>query len=337
MSNYRMPAEWEPHERTILSWPVAEAMVWPENYQELCAGYAAVVKAILPFEPVSVIVNAYTEMDARSHCGEEADYIVIPHNDAWARDNGPTFVRDTDEQLLGVSWKFNAWGEKYSPYDLDDQVAPIFLEKMGVSCVQSDIVLEGGSIHVDGEGTLLTTEECLLNPNRNPHLSRDEITVEVMQKLGVESVIWLPHGLFGDETDGHIDNIACFATPGVVLLQTCTDESDPNYGITQEALSVLNTTKDAKGRALQVIAIPQPPMRFYKEERLTLSYLNFYIVNGAIILPVFGGDAAEADKQAIATLAGIFPDRKIVPVDGMPLIKEGGNVHCITQQMPRRA
>jgi agmatine deiminase len=234
-----------------------------------------------------------------------------------------------------VNWKFNAWGEKYTPYELDDHVAPLILEQLNVPRFDAPLVLEGGSIHVDGEGTLLTTEECLLNLNRNPHLTRKEIEEEVKKYLNVSQIIWLKRGLDGDETDGHIDNIACFAAPGKIMIQVCDDPQDPNYEITVESLEILSKATDAKGRRIEVIKIPQAPYREHNGHRLTLSYLNFYIVNGGIILPVFGEDAVETDKEAERILQEAFPNHKVVPVDGMPLIKEGGNIHCITQQMPK--
>lgn len=330
-----MPAEWELHERTFMEWPVKESMVWPENYHEVCEGYANVAKAIGECEPITMIVNEDTKEEACSLCGTSVELIVIPHNDAWCRDNGPTFVWNNKKEVAGINWKFNAWGEKYKPYHLDDEVASRVLEYYKVPIKNSSIVLEGGSIHVDGEGTLLTTEECLLKPNRNPHLSREEIENEVKDLLQVSQIIWLKRGLFGDETDGHIDNIACFAKPGVVFLQTCYDKEDPNYDITMENLEILRNATDAKGRKLEIIEIPQPPIRFYNEERLTLSYLNFYFVNNGIILPVFGGDAIKTDQKAEEILQQVYPERRIIKVDGMSLIKEGGNVHCITQQMPK--
>ncbi|MCX7714931.1 MAG: agmatine deiminase family protein [Clostridia bacterium] len=335
-NNYYMPAEWEEHERTFISWPVKESMVWPENYDEFCMGYADVIRAISEFEPVTVITNENTKDAAKALCKDAAEILSIAHNDAWVRDNGPTFVRGKGKLLAGINWIFNAWGEKYKPYDLDNALAGKLLEFFQIPAVKADIVLEGGSIHSDGEGTILTTQQCLLNSNRNPSLSKDEIELSLKKYLGAEKIIWLPHGLFGDETDGHIDNVACFAKPGTVLFQACYDPDDPNYEVTKKNLDVLKNTKDAKGRDLNLIEIPQPPARFYNEERLTLSYLNFYFANGAIILPIFGEDASETDKIAIQILQKYFPERKVVTVDGMKLIKEGGNVHCITQQMPIR-
>lgn len=329
-----MPAEWEKHQRTFLEWPVRDSLIRPENYEEVCEGYAQVARAVSAFEPVTVIVNPDTEQEARKLCGPAVELLKIPHDDAWARDNGPTFVRDGTGALRGISWRFNAWGEKYKPFDLDDAAAGRILEHYGIPCMEVPMVLEGGSIHVDGEGTLLTTEQCLLNPNRNPGLTRAQIEDRLKQSLNVSRILWLKNGLFGDETDGHVDNVACFVRPGVILMQVCHDPKDPNYEITQKNREVLEQETDAQGRKLTVVEIPQPPARYYRGDRLTLSYLNFYFVNGGIILPVFGGDAAQTDRAASDTLKELFPDRKIVGVDGMPLIKEGGNVHCITQQMP---
>lgn len=332
--SYYMPAEWEEHERTLIEWPIKESLVWPDNYKEVCQGYADVARAISEFEKVTMLVNENCVDAAKKLCGEKVELLIIPHNDGWCRDNGPTFLWNKAKQLSAVNWKFNAWGERFLPYDLDNEVAPKVLSHFNIPYRNADIVLEGGSIHVDGEGTLLTTEECLLNKNRNPHLTREEIEEEVKQYTGVSKIIWLKKGLFGDETDGHVDNVACFAKPGVILIQTSSDPKDENYERSRENLEILNRITDACDRKLEIIQIPQPPARFYEDIRLTLSYLNFYMVNQGIILPVFGGDAKETDQRAKDILQMVFPKRRIVTVDGMPLIKEGGNIHCITQQMP---
>ena len=334
IKEFAMPAEWQRHERTLIEWPVQASMVWPDNYNEVCAGYAEVAKAIAAFEKVTVIVDDHTAGDARKLCGDRIEYLTIPHNDAWCRDNGPTFLLDQDKKLAGMNWQFNAWGGKYPHYELDNQVAPAVLKHFNVPCFDSPLILEGGSIHVDGEGTLLTTRECLLNPNRNAGLSQTDIEAELKRSLKVNKIIWLNKGLYGDETDGHVDNAACFGAPGVVIIQTCRDPSDPNFDSTMENLDILKSAVDAAGRTLKIIEIPQPPARYYRDERLTLSYLNFYFVNGGIILPVFGGDAEKTDKKAADILQALYPKYRIVPVAGMALIKEGGNVHCITQQMP---
>lgn len=329
-----MPAEWAKHERTIMEWPEQESMVWPDNYSEVSRGYAAVVNAILKYEPVTLIVSEATLADAKALCHPEVEFLTIDHEDAWFRDNGPTFVFDQDKKLHGINWEFNAWGERFTPFDLDNAVATKLLNQYKIDIINANLILEGGSIHVDGEGTLLTTKECLLNPNRNPHMNQEQIEAKVKELLGVETIIWLNQGLYGDETDGHVDNVACFVKPGVVAIQTCSDQNDPNYAIAQENLAILRQAQDSKGRHLEIVEIEQPPARHYRDVRLTLSYLNYYLVNDGLILPVFGDDAKATDENAIKILKQLYPERTITTVNGMELIKEGGNVHCITQQMP---
>jgi len=310
-------------------------MCYPEDYDEVCRGYQEIVRAIAEFEPVTVIVNHDDAQIAdcfAKMAGIES--LFISHNDAWLRDNGPTFLSNDKGELAGVNWHFNAWGGKYSPWDLDDEVAPQILKHTGVRCFDAPLVMEGGSIHVDGEGTMITTEECLLNQNRNPELKRAMIEDYLQKYLGIEKVIWLKRGLSGDETDGHVDNIACFGAPGKILLQVCDDPADENYDITRENLQILQGTRDARGRELQIITIPQPPLMTYNNRRLTLSYLNFYFVNGGIILPIFGGSAEASDRLVISLLSQTFPSRRVRTVNGMAVIREGGNVHCMTQQMP---
>lgn len=333
--NFLMPGEWLEHERTFIEWPVKDSLVNPENYEEVLHGYKEVIKAVSEFEPVTVIINKGEEHPFLTEIKEYATLLEIPHNDAWCRDNGPTFVRSENGSLAAMNWKFNAWGEKYIPYDLDDKVAQEIAKYYHIPVENVDIVLEGGSIHSDGEGTMLTTEECLLNKNRNPHLTKEEIEKVIKPRLGIDKIIWLKKGLYGDETDGHVDNAVCFASPGKVIIQVCEDSDDPNYQINHENLKILEEEQDAQGRQFDIVKLPQPPIRDYMGERLTLSYINFYFVNGGIILPVFGGDAAVTDKEAERILGETFPERRIRTVDGMPLIKEGGNVHCITQQMPK--
>ncbi len=334
--NYSMPPEWATHTRTFLSWPVQSSMVYPDDYEAVCQGYAEIAKAIAEFEPVTIIVNPEDAEYVGSFFADspQIERLPIPHNDAWFRDNGPTFVVDDKGVIAGVNWRFNAWGGKYAPWDLDDDVAPQLLEQFGVRRFDAPLVMEGGSIHVDGEGTLLTTEECLLNPNRNPDMTREQIEEHLRNYLNISKVIWLKQGLSGDETDGHVDNAACFAAPGKIILQVCDDPEDDNYAITQENLRILGEATDAQGRKLTIIPIQQPPIASYEDNRLTLSYLNFYFVNEGIVLPVFGGAAEEADRLAEKVLSETFPDRRIRKVNGMAIIREGGNVHCTTQQMP---
>ncbi|MDB5055448.1 MAG: agmatine deiminase [Bacilli bacterium] len=332
--NYTMPAEWAKHARTLISWPVQESMVYPDDYEAVSQGYAEIIKAIAEFEPVTIIVNAGDKTQVESFFDDsKIECLAIEHNDAWLRDNGPTFIVKDDGEIAGVNWGFNAWGGKYSPWDLDDQVAPQILEQFGIKRFDAPFVMEGGSIHVDGEGTLITTEECLLNTNRNPHLNKAQIEDYLHKFLNINKVIWLKHGLSGDETDGHVDNIACFAAPGKIILQVCDDPEDENYAITREILQYLSDETDAKGRKLEIIPIQQAPKASYMGKRLTLSYLNFYFVNEGIVLPIFGGAAEETDRMAEKLLTETFPNRKIRTVNGMAIIREGGNVHCTTQQM----
>ncbi|WP_058300791.1 agmatine deiminase family protein [Gorillibacterium timonense] len=332
---YTMPPEWAPHSRTFISWPIQDSMCYPDAYSEICEGYSELIRAIAEFEPVTVIVNPEDLDRVKARFTENnISCLAIEHNDAWLRDNGPTFVAAQDGALAGINWRFNAWGGKYAPWDLDDQVAPQILDHYGVRRFDAPLVMEGGSFHVDGEGTLLTTEECLLNPNRNPELSREQIEEQLRLHLGITKVIWLKRGLAGDETDGHVDNAACFAAPGRVILQVCDDPADENYAITQENLRILEQAVDAAGRSLEIVKLQQPPYAEHEGNRLTLSYLNFYFVNGGIVLPVFGGAAEETDRLAVQALQAEFPDRRIRTVNGMAVIREGGNVHCTTQQMP---
>ena len=335
--NYKMPAEWVKHSRTFISWPVQSSMCYPDNYDAVCLGYTEIIQAIAEFEPVTVVVNP-DDLEKLSDLflNDPIEALVIDHNDAWLRDNGPTFIINDTGGLAGVNWQFNAWGGKYAPWDLDDQVAPQILKAAQLTCFDAPLVMEGGSFHVDGEGTLITTEQCLLNSNRNPKRTRKQIEQELMNFLSVRKVIWLKKGLDGDETDGHIDNIACFVAPGKILIQVCDDPEDANYAITQENLEILGGATDALGRQFELVPIQQPPKLYATgtDTRYTLSYLNFYFVNGGLILPVFGGEAAETDRLAAQVLGKLFPEKRIRTVNGMAIIQEGGNVHCITQQMP---
>lgn len=331
---FHMPAEWEPHERTFVSWPVKSSAVYPEKYEATCRGYLEIIRAVAEFEPVTVIVSPGGGMPA---AGGAAELLELPYDDAWVRDNGPTFLRGGDGGLAAVNWKFNAWGGKYPRYELDDLLAPRLLERLGVRRFDAPLVMEGGSFHTDGEGTLLTTAQCLLSRSRNPSLSKAEIEKKLRQYLGVTKVLWLPYGLDGDETDGHVDNVACFAGPGRILMQVCDDPADPNFAVTRANLDALENAADARGRKLEILPVPQPPRREKNGVRLTLSYLNFYLPAGGVVLPVFGADAADTDARALEIVGAAFPGRRVRTVDGMGIVAEGGNVHCVTQQMPKAA
>lgn len=333
--HFRMPAEWERHACTFIAWPVRRSMCFPENYRQVATGYSQFASAIAEFEPVTILANPEEAGTLEKiYQGKNVRVLSMAHDDSWFRDNGPTFLVAADGQVGGINWRFNAWGEKYTPYDRDDRLAGMLLDSFNLPRFNAPLVLEGGSIHVDGEGTLLTTEQCLLNPNRNPKESRETISALLKDYLAIRQIIWLKKGLSGDETDGHVDNLACFAAPGKVLIQVCEDPSDENYTVTQENLAILEQTVDAAGRKLEVIPVQQPPARYYRGKRLTLSYMNFYLVNDGLILPVFGGEAAETDQAACDILSRTFPNRRIRTIDGTAIISEGGNVHCATQQMP---
>lgn len=331
--NYKMPPEWYPHCRTIMEWPVKEA-IWPEPFEDILPAYADIVNKIAGFEPVTLLVNPHLYEQAASFCSHpQIDILKIAHNDSWARDNGPTFLINDQKKIAGINWIFNGWGGKF-PAEEDNRVASKLLNHFKIPSFDISLVMEGGSFHTDGEGTLLTTEECLLNPNRNPDLTKSEIEDYLRKCLGIEKIIWLKRGWNGDDTDGHIDNVACFARPGVVITQVCKDPADENYLISEENLSILRSAVDAKNRRFQIIEIQQPPTAFYEDARLTLSYLNFYFVNGGIILPIFNDQNTITDKSAIDILQKTFPDRKIATVNGLIVARGGGNVHCLTQQMP---
>ncbi|WHH58521.1 agmatine deiminase family protein [Petroclostridium sp. X23] len=329
---FRMPAEWHKHARTIMAWPVVEAE-WPGPLEEILEAYSDAVKKIAMFEPVTMIARGDLMDQVHDYCGSAVEIMKFINDDSWTRDNGPTFVINNKGEIAGINWIFNAWGGKY-PCENDNRVAPAVLKHYNIPRFDAPIVMEGGSIHVDGEGTLLTTEECLLNINRNPHLTREKIEDRVKKYLNIQKIVWLKEGLYGDDTDGHIDNVACFAKPGVIITQVCSDPNAPDYQRSQNNLEILRSTTDAKGRTFEIIEIEQPNPVVYDGLHLTLSYLNFYFVNGGIILPVFGGENSTKDVAAIEKLKEVFPDRKIVAINGLPLTRGGGNIHCLTQQMP---
>lgn len=313
-----------------MAWPVRED-AWLEGLEDARAGYAEVANAICDFERLIMIARPDCAADARRRLSSAVEIWELPHDDSWIRDNGPTFLLDSEGHRAAVSWRFNAWGEKYRPYDADDALAARILERLGDRRFDAPLVMEGGSIHSDGEGTILTTEECLLNPNRNPQLSKTDIEGYLCGYLGARAVVWLERGIPGDETDGHVDNVACFVAPGRVAVQVAADGPDLNA-------QALSRARDAAGRLLEVVEIAEPPARHCRGERLTLSYVNYYPVNGGLIVPVFGKDgdssAGKADERALAVLRESYPGRKIVATDGIKIIKGGGNVHCITQQIP---
>ena len=321
----RMPAEWAPHERTIVCWPARESM-WQERFADAKAEHAAVVNAIAAFEPVTLAVDPSQEAEARAAVRGDVDVVAIPLDDSWSRDNGPIFVT-ADGRRAGVDFGFNAWGEMFTPYDQDAEFAARVLEHLGEERVDArDLVFEGGSIAVDGEGTLITTEQCLLHPNRNPALSREQIEARLRETLGVERIVWLGLGLVEDaDTDGHVDNICAWIEPGRVLLQTVADEADPNYEHCRENARRLGAA------GIDVVELDVLPRLDVDGPPTVVPYVNYYVANGALIVPVTG---AEADADALALLERLYPGREAVAVSGTTLALGGGGVHCITQQVP---
>ena len=320
-----MPAEWAPHERTLMCWPAREAM-WRDRYAQAKAEHAAVANAVAAFEPVLMAADPSQAGEARAALSSAVEVVPIPLDDSWARDTGPVFVTGPGSRA-GVDFAFNAWGGKFRPYDDDAEFAARVLEHLGEERIDArDLVLEGGSIAVDGEGTLITTEQCLLEEHRNPELAREEIEAELRANLGVERVIWLGLGLVeDDDTDGHVDNICAFIAPGRVVLQTVADEANPNFAPSQENLRRLREA------GLEVVELPWLPYVDGEQPPTVVPYTNFYVCNGGLIVPTRG---EETDAEALALLASLFPGREAVAVPGDTLALGGGGVHCITQQVP---
>jgi agmatine deiminase len=320
-----MPAEWSEHERTLMGWP-CRISLWGETIELAREDYANVANAIAAFEPVTMIANAGPDATAaRAACTSAVEVTELPLDDSWLRDYGPIYVRRADGRRVAAHFGFNAWGEKFTPWRRDSEVGRLIAERLGDEVLEAPIVLEGGSICVDGTGTLITTEQCLLNPNRNPTLSREDIEEVLGRYLGARRVVWLGHGLIEDrDTDGHVDLIAAFAGPGQVLLQTVAPEN-PNFAHCQANRERLEQA------GIEVRELPFLPYVKVAGETVVASYLNFYICNGAVIVPV---TAAPTDAEALEIIAGAYPGREVVPVPGTILAYGGGGPHCITQQVP---
>jgi agmatine deiminase len=322
-----MPAEWVQHARTLMAWP-ARRELWGVQLDQAKADYAAVAGAVAAYEPVMMVcADEDAAAEARAALPDGCEVVVEPIDDSWLRDSGPIFVTDgtPPTRRAGVHFGFNAWGEKFHPYDRDAAIGGRLVERIGDRCYRAPLVLEGGSICVDGEGTLITTEQCLLAPSRNPSLSREEIEEQLRAWLGVERVVWLGQGLVEDrDTDGHVDLIAAFTKPGEVLLQTV-GESNPNFANCRENAQRLQAA------GIDVVEMPHLPYDQVGSETVVCPYMNFYICNGAVIVPVCGADT---DADALARIATSYPGRDVVPVPGAVLAFGGGGPHCITQQVP---
>ncbi|MFH0940162.1 MAG: agmatine deiminase family protein [Planctomycetota bacterium] len=371
-----MPAEWEPHEGTWLSWP-HNPRTWVRNFGPIPAVFIQIVGALCEYENVHISVsNSLSEVAVRKLLRDarldsaSIHFYHIPTNDAWARDHGPIFiVRDASIQkkknqvvqslldfqitenadaelieatspleaelspLAVIDWKFNSWGEKYAPWDDDDVVPEKVAEILKLPCFHPRMVLEGGSIDVNGKGTLLTTESVLLNPNRNPMMSRKQIESRLDEYLAARQVIWLSGGIVGDDTDGHIDDLARFVNANTVVAMVEDDPQDENYRVLRENLERLQSATDQDGKKLEIVKLPAPGKVFFgaSDERLPASYANFYIGNGSVLSPIFGH---ANDSLALGILSEFFADKKVIGIDCRDLVGGYGAIHCVTQQQP---
>jgi len=344
MRNYRMPAEWEPHLTTYLVWP-HNLDTWPGKFEPVQRAYAKMAAAIAQFEPICVLVKSADEIDpvkalirtavSNPELIKRVEIIVEPTNDSWIRDHGPIFVNKLSGDgpgQIALDWIFNSWGQKYGAYDLDDAIPRKLGARFGFEVVEPGMVLEGGSIEVNGEGLLLTTEACLLNKNRNPHLSQAAIEEYLMTYLGVTHVLWLGDGIKGDDTDGHIDDLARFVTPHTIVTVVEDDPADANYHLLQDNLKRLHAIHDEHRRPLRIETLPMPRPVVYDDTRLPASYANFYVANGGVIMPTFD---CEADQVAMRKLQDLFPSRRVIGVPSIDLVWGLGAVHCLTQQHPK--
>ncbi len=322
----RMPAEWAPHAATLMEWPtVTRAGFWGDLFDRAKADFAAVANAVADFEPVVMVVDPPQMHEARAACGEGVELVPVPIDDSWMRDNGPIFVTDGVGGVALVQFRFNSWGEKYLPYDRDAEVPKHLAAHLGIRRYEAPMVLEGGSFFVDGEGTLITTEQCLLNPNRNPHMTREEIERTLGDYLGVELVIWLGEGHPLDrDTDGHIDGIAQYLRPGAIMVDAPANPADANHAAGRDNLERLRGARDAAGREIEVVV-------FEAGTPSSTAYMNHYLVNGGVIAPA---DGEAGDAAALAQIREGYPDRELVTVPGKTILAGGGGPHCITQQLP---
>ena len=320
-----MPAEFARHQRTVICWP-ARPEIYGTRLVEAQTAHAALANTISGYEPVTMIANPADMKTARKACAENVDVVSFEIDDAWFRDSGPNYVVENGE-LIATCWTFNGWGEKFVPFDKDATIASRWAVKAGHKTRKIDMVLEGGSINVDGAGTLITTEQCLLNPNRNLKLSREQITERLCRELGQQQVVWLPFGLaLDDDTDGHVDNVAAFIGSRDVIMQGCDDKNEADFVRCAANIAV------AKSAGLNVRVIPVLPYVVTDGVRAAVPYLNFYICNDAVIVPVCGHDA---DSEMLALLGEYIPGHDIVGLEiGEILARGGGGIHCITQQVP---
>jgi len=337
---WRMPAEFEPHDATWLAWP-HNPETWPGRIKFIPPIWVQMIKPLHVHEMVHVCVkDAAMEAEVkailkRHDIGNNVTVHQIPTNDAWARDHNAIFVTRENggkKELLATDWIFNSWGKKYGPWDLDDVVPQKAAKYLNISCVEPGIVLEGGSLDVNGKGTLLTTEQCLLNKNRNPHLKKTEIEQYLKDYLGVSNILWLGDGIVGDDTDGHVDDITRFVSEDTIVTVVEEDPADENYKALQDNLERLKTMKDQDGKPLKIVTIPMPGPVEYDGTRLPASYANFYIANGVVLVPTYNH---ANDQRALDTLQKLFPTRRVIGINCVEMVWGLGAIHCVTQQQPK--
>ena len=332
-AGWRMPAEFEPHAATWMAWPCREG-IWGGELAAVKQDYARLARTIAGFEPLMMVAPPNLADEARRACGSAVSVITLPIDDSWTRDSGPTFLVNDRGDLLATAFTFNAWGNKYQPHDQDAQLARRIAAHLQVPVAQSPMVLEGGSIFSDGEGTLLTTESCLLHPNRNPGMSKRETEAELKRMLGAHTVIWLPGDPTEVETNGHIDGLMALAAPARALLEQIGDSADPRFGILRENRRALELAVDARGRRYDIATVEEAAITVSRGTRYCRSYVNFYVLNGAVIATAYGLDS---DARVEAVLHRAYPDRRIVMLPIGSIAVGGGGFHCITQQQPAGA
>jgi agmatine deiminase len=335
---FRMPAEWEPQEAIWLSWPHNRAS-WPGQFRPVPYAFAEIVSQISRFQAVRINAAAPLQQRAKRLCvkaGADMTRVTFydhPTNDAWCRDHGPIFVRnDRSGEVAITDWAYNAWGDKYPPYDLDNEIPPSIAKKLRMRRFVNDMILEGGSIEVNGRGLLLTSEQCLLNKNRNPHHTRAQIERNLKDFLGVKTVLWIGDGIIGDDTDGHIDDITRFYKPGGFITCVEPNRRDPNHKILKENLERLRSFRTPGGRKFDLVELPMPKPFGFKGQQVPASYANFLIINGAVLVPQFR--QKQRDAEALEIVGDCFPGREAIGIDCYHLIWGLGTLHCISQQQP---
>lgn len=339
---YSFPAEWTRHQATWISWPRPEGISFPDRYHECIEGVIGVIAAISRFEPVHLNVPngnyrriVAETLDAHGVPMRRIRLHTIPTNECWTRDHGPAFVlrrRGGRTEAAVVDWGFNAWGGKYPPYDADDAVPTRVAEALGLRVFEPGIVMEGGAVDFNGAGTVLTTTSCLLNENRNPQLSKRAIEGYLRDYYGQRHIVWLGDGIEGDDTDGHVDDLARFVDPRTIVIGLETNPRDANYAVLRDARRRLDRARDQDGRPFTVVELPMPGRVAWKGQRLPATYMNFYFVNGALLVPTFG--QPKRDRQALEALQRVVPTRQVIGVDCRTLIWGLGAIHCLTQQQP---